>query len=270
MEICETSEAFIEEDDDLVFDHTKVILKGADDEFSYAQTNSREHPITQIDVNSLDISRIPADHIWPLADPTFTRAPDPLPSTSYLKRPSLLYYEDTQDASEYSRQILTEIEACEILRRNPHPNIAQYLGCVVKEERVRGLVFTRYSVTLAQLLRDGTDFDKSHCLLGIKAGVRHLHNLGLVHNDLNPSNIMMDGDDAVIIDFDSCKREGEELGLKGGTLEWALGNQAYARRENDIYSLSKIEDALFEAVPSPTQAPKWMSCKLFAFQPAKY
>ncbi|PKK45265.1 hypothetical protein CI102_9923 [Trichoderma harzianum] len=256
MEICETGEAFIEKDDDLVFDHTKIILKGADDEFFYAKTNSRQHQIPHIDVNSLDISRIPADHIWPLADPTFTRAADPLPSTSYLKRPSLLYYEDTHDASEYSRQILTEIEACEILRRNPHPNIAQYLGCVVKEGQVRGLVFTRYSVTLSQLLRDGIDFNKSHCLSGIKAGVRHLHELGLVHNDLNPSNIMMDGDDAVIIDFDSCKREGEELGLKGGTLEWALDNQVYAGRENDIYSLSKIEDALFEAVSSPTEAPK--------------
>ncbi|KAK4076191.1 hypothetical protein Trihar35433_2751 [Trichoderma harzianum] len=256
MEICESGEAFIEKDDDLVFDHTKVILKGADDEFFYAKTISREHQISQIDVNSLDISRIPADHIWPLADPIFTRTPAPLPSTSYLKRPSLLYYEDTQDASEYSRQILTEIEACEILRRNPHPNIAQYLGCVVKEGRVRGLGFTRYSVTLSELLRDGTDFDKSHCLSGIKAGVRHLHDLGLVHNDLNPSNIMMDGDDAVIIDFDSCKREGEKLGLKGGTLEWALGNQDYARRENDIYSLSKIEETLLEDASSPTRTSK--------------
>ncbi|KAL6834847.1 hypothetical protein V8C40DRAFT_261529 [Trichoderma camerunense] len=87
MEIYETSEAFIEKDDDLVFDHTKIILKGADDEFFYAKTNSREHQISQIDVNNLDISRIPADHVWPFADPNFTRAPDPLPSTSYLKRP---------------------------------------------------------------------------------------------------------------------------------------------------------------------------------------
>ncbi|KAJ4864110.1 protein kinase domain-containing protein [Trichoderma breve] len=255
MEICETGEAFVEKDDDLVFDHTKIILKGADDEFFYAKTNSREHQIPQIDVNSLDISRIPADHIWPLADSTFTRAPDPLPSTSYLKRPSLLYYEDTHDTSEYSHQILTEIEACEILRRNPHPNIAQYLGCLVKDGRVRGLCFTRYSITLAQLLRDGTDFNKSHCLLGIKAGVRHLHDLGLVHNDLNPSNIMMHGDDAVIIDFDSCKREGEELGLKRWTVGWALDNQDYARRENDVYSFSKIEEALLEDASSPAQTP---------------
>lgn len=28
---------------------------------------------------------------------------------------------------------------------------------------------------------------------------------------------MMDGDDPVVIDFDSCKREGEELGSKAGT-----------------------------------------------------
>ncbi|KAL6798892.1 kinase-like domain-containing protein [Trichoderma sp. SZMC 28013] len=257
MEICETGEMYIDKDDDLAFDHTKVILKGADDEFFYAKTNRRMSQVPQIDINSLHITRIPADHIWPLADAKFTRAPDPLPSTSYLKRPSLMYYEENaKDASEYSRQILTEIEACEILRRNPHPNIAQYLGCVVKDGRVRGLGFKRYSVTLSQLLRDGADFDKNHCLLGIKAGVRHLHDLGLVHNDLNPSNIMMDGDDAVIIDFDSCKREGDELGLKGGTHGWALEDQDYARRENDMHSLSKMEEALLEADSSPTQAPE--------------
>lgn len=38
MEICEQSEAFLEEDGDLVFDHTKLILR-RDDEYFYARAN---------------------------------------------------------------------------------------------------------------------------------------------------------------------------------------------------------------------------------------
>jgi serine/threonine protein kinase len=38
-----------------------------------------------------------------------------------------------------------------------------------------------------------------------------MHDLGLVHSDLNPSNIM-DGNNPIIIDFDSCKPEGQKLG----------------------------------------------------------
>jgi serine/threonine protein kinase len=74
-----------------------------------------------------------------------------------------------------------------------------------------------------------------------------MHKLGLVHNDLNPSNIMMDGDNPVIIDFDSCKREGDELGSKAGTDGWTLDGQDHAMRENDLYSLSKIRAALMKA-----------------------
>jgi serine/threonine protein kinase len=51
----------------------------------------------------------------------------------------------------------------------------------------------------------GLDYylQKSEC------GIRHLHALGLVHNDINPRNFMVSEDDRpVIIDFDSCKEEG--------------------------------------------------------------
>ncbi|KAK3377679.1 kinase-like domain-containing protein [Podospora didyma] len=240
MEICEKGEIFVEKDDDFVFDHTKIILRGADGEFFYAKSDQRIFRSPKIDINGLDTIRIPADRVWPLADPEFTRAPDPLPSTCYLKRPSLLYYENTPDKPDYDRHILTEVGACEILRVHPHPNIAQYLGCIVKDGRIRGLGFAKYSITLSQMLKDGTPFNRSRCLRGIEAGVSHMHSLGLIHNDLNPSNIMMDGDDPVIIDFDSCKQEGDELGSKAGTYGWTLNGADYARPENDLYSLSKI------------------------------
>ena len=71
-----------------------------------------------------------------------------------------------------------------------------------------------------------------------------MHALGLIHNDLNPSNIMMNGDSPVTIDFDSCKREGEKLGLKLGTFGWAMEGVVYATPQNDYFGLSKIRGIL--------------------------
>lgn len=42
--------------------------------------------------------------------------------------------------------------------------------------------------------RQGRGDSYSHILEGIENGIRHLHSLGPVHNDINPSNIMLDKD----------------------------------------------------------------------------
>ncbi|KAI4863258.1 serine/threonine kinase [Hypoxylon rubiginosum] len=244
MEICEQSEAFVEKDGDLVFEHTKIILRRQEDEYFYATTEQRLSTSSKIDVNSLHLINIPTDNIWPTFDTKLTRAPDPLPPNSYVKQPSFLYYDDAVASSELSGLLLNEAEVCETLRRHPHPNIARYLGCIVKDGRIRGLCFVKYSMTLPQRLKHAPSFDKGLCLQGIARGVTHLHELGLIHNDLNPSNIMMDGDNPVIIDFDSCKREQERLGPKAGTEGWEIEGSGFARRENDIYGLSKIREYL--------------------------
>jgi serine/threonine protein kinase len=244
MEILEKGDMFVEKDGDYIFDHAKIILHGDNDEFYYAKSNQRNFGSSQIDIDGLTLNRIPAD-VWPLAEPTFTRAPNPLPSGCYLKRPSLLYYEDGHDRSDYGDQILGEVKACEVFRLRPHPNIARYLGCVVEDGRIKGLCFVRYPVTLSQMLKDGTRLQSSSiCLRGIEAGVQHMHDLGFVHNDLNLSNIMMDGEDPIIIDFDSCKRVGDRLGAKSGTFGRPLAEEEFAQRENDLYSLSEIQATL--------------------------
>ena len=80
-------------------------------------------------------------------DPSFTLAPSPLPPDSYFKQPSLLYYGDTPASLEPGRQVLAEVEVCEVLRRHPHPNIAQYLGCVTENGRAMGLCFKKYDLS---------------------------------------------------------------------------------------------------------------------------
>lgn len=244
MEICEKGEAFVEESGDLVFDHTKIIVRAKNDELFYARVPQRQNRCSDIDLGSLDLVKIPVDHVWPEYDQKFTKAPEPLPENTYIKEPSLLSYGDTEASLRLDQQVSNEAEACEILRQNPHPNIARYWGCVVRDGRIRGLCFTRYPMSLTQQLRSSNAFNPKTCLEGIKNGVAHLHSLGLVHNDLNPANIMMDGDTPVIIDFDSCKPSGVELGLKAGTIGWSKSDLKISEPENDHYGLAKLGEWL--------------------------
>jgi len=142
---------------------------------------------------------------------------------------------------------LNEAEVCEILRAFPHPNIARYLGCIVENNRITGLCFVKYGMNLLErVTKDSRPFDIDLCLRGIQKGIQHLHSLDLIHCDLNPTNILIDGDTLVIGDFDSCQRKGEKLGFKAGTRGWTSQDFKFARPKNDEYGLSKIRDFLIQ------------------------
>lgn len=69
-----------------------------------------------------------------------------------------------------------------------------------------------------------------------------MHGLGLVHNDINPSNIMFDLDDTpVIIDFDSCLPNGTALGTTKRTYGWYNPGVETSIFENDLLALHKIK-----------------------------
>lgn len=50
------------------------------------------------------------------------------------------------------KQITREVETCETLRKNPHPNIATYYGYKETHGRVSGLCFKQYTSTLLETL----------------------------------------------------------------------------------------------------------------------
>lgn len=66
------------------------------------------------------------------------------------------------------------------------------------------------------------------------------------HIHINPANIMMDGEQPVIIDFDSTRPIGEKLGDKGGTFEWELEGAELSAPENDLYGLDRIREVTLQ------------------------
>ncbi|KAF5128405.1 Serine/threonine-protein kinase/endoribonuclease IRE1 [Metarhizium anisopliae] len=169
----------------------------------------------------------------------------------YIKRPNLSNY---TSPSSISVPLLREIEVCEVLLNNPHPNVATYLGCKALGDRLDGICFELYPQNLMSMLNPGSLNKKEllesrHCslevaekyILGIEAGIRHLHSLGYVHNDINPMNIMISGEGVpVIIDFDSCVKVDESVENLKRTYGWYDKDEKLARESNDLNALREI------------------------------
>lgn len=243
MEVQEQGEQWEEVEGDIEFRHTIIIFRKGDDYF-HARYNRRMIPTAHVNPNILELFRIPRSHLWPPYSDDLTLAPDPLPVDTYIKRPSMIQYTE-EHPSRIPDLFLKEARICEILRKHPHPNIAQYLGCLVQDSRVTGLCFVKYDMTLEDKLKEHHRPLPRDILKGIESGIKHLHGLGIMHNDVNPTNIMFKSDDltSVIIDFDSCGREGDKL-VKAGTMGWSDDGFDFATANNDYYGLKKIEEAI--------------------------
>lgn len=118
--------------------------------------------------------------------------------------------------------------------------------------RITGLCFVRYPHTLMQEDNPGSLMkrkfksscqvtkDYSRVLAGIEDDIKHIHSLGLVHNDINPANIMLDDDRAVIIDHGPCRKLGQSLEGVGRTYEWYDEKIQQSVFENDLNALEEI------------------------------
>ena len=242
-ELFDFSEAF-EEDGcgDIKFAHTKVIAQDKRTERWYSAISKQRYQHRQdINLAALRLTEIPADHVWPQFRPGLTQVAQLILPQCHVKRPSLMEYGDTSDLAAIATLFLEEAEICEILRIHPHGNIARYHGCLTHDHRIKGLCFTEYKYRLSEMVTSLTELQRLDCLGQVLAGISHLHKLGLVHNDINPRNIMLDdGGTAVIIDFDSTKRYGEPLGFKGGTLSWIGQDFEVAGPTNDHLAFHKL------------------------------
>ncbi|KAG6041916.1 hypothetical protein E4U41_000405 [Claviceps citrina] len=174
---------------------------------------------------------VPKHKIYPTFLPQELTRYEPEPSAGggddgsavYFKAPKVAHYRG-DGSDEIATRLLHEAKMLEVIRRDPHPNLGGYLGCVEEDGLLTRLVFKRYSKSVQDLLDDDvpefTPQQRVECMDQVEAGAAHLHALGLAHNDISPSNIMFDGRDAVLIDFDCCAPFGSPLSKGGWVTGW--------------------------------------------------
>jgi hypothetical protein len=168
-----------------------------------------------------------------------------------------------------------EVVTCELLRENPHHNIAEYRGVICSDElefdhpsglihvpfdaeRILKLVFKRYDCTLWDLVVHQQSVNVEQCLQSVAAGISHMHSLGLVHGDIKPKNIFLSAEDGkdpeqslhyVIADFDSTHKAHSRIMLKSGELTWTRPKHDgdYAEEDDDWYAFYQVKMWLVES-----------------------
>lgn len=249
MEIIQQSETFKEENGKLQFCWQSFYVRH-EGNIHYGTWDDRSTKPTRPS-QLRNLKQIKAEDIGPEVQETWAVT---LEQNCHFKAPGL---SDLHDPG-LEDTIRHEVEINEILRRDPHPNIATYYGCREKNGRVTGLCFKRYKATMYQRVNldylNKDDFRSSarlqvndavrNGLVGILDAIKHLHSLGLVHNDLNPSNIMFDELDVpVVIDFGSCRRIGESLVTSGAgqTDAWHDPTNDVVLEKNDLDAFEELK-----------------------------
>lgn len=256
MHILEYSEEFGGSADNFAFQKTIIVYEMSG---SIYRAYSRKRYASKDDIMFGDMfstNKIQGALIFPEFSDQFTKAERPSnSSTWYLKKPSLSPY-SPQYPALIRETWIEEVKTCELLKKTPHPNIAQYHGCAVADGgSIQGIYFTKYDQTLmdrvnpqrcnkiefAHKRREADRKEVDRWLEDIAQGLRHLHALGIVHNDINPCNIMFQGDSPVIIDFDSARPQGHDLSLVKRTHGWHNQKAKVALPINDLAALREIE-----------------------------
>lgn len=228
------------------FRHTKFVLqrKDVEDDYYVAVAKCRFADATPAHIRSMKLTKIPNNLIFPMYAEGLTVAPDPLPYNVYIKSPKLLHFGlgEGQAPPNMAARLLNEAQICEALVKNPHPNVARYHGCIVKDGFIKGLVFTRYSLNLNERAAESIPIKIDPLVKLIKKGVKHLHSMGLAHNHIHPTNIMLrDDDQPVIIDFSSVLAHGQALeGWGAGAPPWIPPEATKSDEYNDHYALQQI------------------------------
>ncbi|KAI0881286.1 kinase-like protein [Annulohypoxylon maeteangense] len=210
------------------------------------------------DINIAEVKeamrRIPDADIYPeipegvnLKEMATTEKPD---TELYIKRPSLLTYE-TSSPHEWIRDVfLGEAEIMEKVSSIQHKNIIQYYGCLKRDGRLAGIALERHKCNLNEFFMWQMDkngaIDSQRFMEELESAIFHLHQAGLAHNDLKPSNILLDKDNLpVLIDYGSCRPFGGRL-MEGGTPGWCDHQKLvmFSDKEHDLFGLNKIREWL--------------------------
>lgn len=270
IEIMEVAERWDEVEGRFPFTGTVVVYRSLDQVFhcllhGAQRPQPSEYPTLLPLLSASLATLIPPDAYAPVfqTDGSLSRVSAPFPADVFVKRPSLGSFDRyvaMARPNDIASAILNEARVGEILKHNLHPNVARYHGCEVSDEgRITGVCWTTLGDSLMKRVnpgfigkavfqyRPGTLRNKDKVVDGIRAGLLHLHSLGFVHNDINPANILLDGDEnPVIVDFGSCTPIGQSLEGVGRTYQWYDESVNVASPSNDIYALEDIQEWLRE------------------------
>ena len=183
--------------------------------------------------------------------PFFEEASSTAPRDNiYVKRPQIGSWDEEWWRPSIGPLLLSEALVMErIAAGGPaHPNIVRYHGCRVRNNRLVGIELQKYPISLNQHFHEDGEppADVDDFVAKVDSAIRHLHSLGLAHNDLNPSNIMLDETGApVLIDFGSCQPFGGRLKTLG-TPGWVDGDFFTSELDHDISALEKLRKWLLD------------------------
>ena len=158
------------------------------------KSDQRMEDVDDADILTL-LQPVPLENVNPLYPDGFLQAPPSSPDSHYLKAPSFKW-EDSESGRVFVAEcLLNEVTALERLRQHPHPNIVEYLGCVVKDGRIAQLCLKRYTCSLAEYVSQPLPSQQREDIFtDVISAVKHLHSLGLAHTDICPQNVCIDAD----------------------------------------------------------------------------
>ncbi|CEN61423.1 hypothetical protein ASPCAL08077 [Aspergillus calidoustus] len=174
------------------------------------------------------------------------------PSQIFEKQPDIGWC--CVSAEEFAARMFHEARIMQMTAEKSHPYIIKYYGLRVERELVKSLVFERLDKALVKYAatREFARLDKGSFFRRLESAVRHLHSLGLAHNDIHPNNVMIrereNGEvEPVLIDFGSCAPVGEKLQFTLGTPGWYEEEFDTSEKEHDLYALGKMKKWLHAA-----------------------
>jgi serine/threonine protein kinase len=217
----------------------------------YENNNYYYADVQNMKVNPYTVvgKKIHIENIYPKTDNIGENVTEFIPNNNmlnvYEKTPNLLFYPDLQK-SKFSDNITKEVRILESLKLNPHPNIIKYLGCKIDHhtKQVKSIYLEKHKSTLHKIANHTklNAKDKNKIIQQLISAVKHLHNIGYIHGDINPNNILIDmNKNAILIDFDSSQKIGKEIEGKCGTPGWEMPtDEKIANTAMDFFAIGKV------------------------------
>ncbi|KAF9735673.1 hypothetical protein PMIN06_007185 [Paraphaeosphaeria minitans] len=243
-------EGFSDEDDEHgkpVFLYSSFGYVTSDYTAYFGQSALRKYDLRLEDIRD-SLKLLLDEEVYPQAPSNLTIIPIEDEGKLFIKGPRL----NTAfiGTKELPKLLLQEAKTLQFLAHHPHPNIVRYHGCLIRRGLIVGLGLERCEVTMEEQLRAGLqDFDVDTFMRQITSAVKHLHSIGLAHNDINPTNIMFNKQQPILIDFGSCQPFGCTL-ITTGTPGWTDDDFTLSAPQHDETALGKIRIWLEENVNS--------------------